>query len=769
VTQEHEPFLLPHAPAAARRGLIYFLPLLLLAGLFYLKATHAEVANGRRVGFTLNDSAAGVTLRALEPGRPADKAGLKGGDRLLEVAGQPIRAEADYDLVAVEFQRGQPVPVVVDRGGQRVALTMTPGIPVSWANLLLDLLVAVAYVALGFVAVGQAGRDIRSRLLYFYSLAVAVELLLPFDPVNGLAIGLWSTVGFYLVSGIQMGAEVHLAALVPERPRWLKARPWIVPVFYAIGGVVASSTAVALIVETRGGRLPWTSSQAEFVLLDLGLPVWAATLALLLGERFLHHPRREGRQQAGLVLMGLLPWMGVVLFLALRQLLGLPAVSVPQALWTLVLLAFPVAVFVAIFRYQLFDIELVIRKSLLYGALTTSLVLIFYAALGAGGALFARSLEGGRESVWVVSAATLGLGLIFNPMRKRLQRLIDRRLFPESAAFRQRVLGLVSDLAARGKLPLMGEYLCDELCRTFGLASATIWIAAPPMGQLMSLAASGIALEDSEQTVLLAPDDLGLRALTHGARPMPSSQLERAGGSLAMRVRGAGAELTVPMLSHGRLVGLLLLGTKKGGERFVAEELDLLKLLAGQAATVFENARLFESATFEGLTGLYRREAVLEILDREWSRSIRYDRPLSIALADLDRFKWVNDRHGHLAGDLVLQRVAAELRTQVRDTDFIGRFGGEEFLIVLPETQLDGATLLAEKIRERIAELEIAIDSGEPLKVSLSIGVAGRAEVRGDGKTRARPLLQAADAALYSAKRNGRNRVEAAEPDKPSI
>jgi diguanylate cyclase (GGDEF)-like protein len=660
------------------------------------------------------------------------------------------------------------VPVIVDRGGQRITLPMKPGIPVSWGALLFDLLVALAYLALALVAIGQAGQDVRARLLYLYSLAVAAELSLPSEPVNLLTIGLWSTVGFYLVSGFQMGAEIHLSALVPDRPVWLRRRPWLVPLFYGLGGVVAASTAVALVVETKGGSLPWSSSQAEFLLLDLGLPFWAATLALLLGERFLHHPRREGRQQAGLVLLGLLPWMGVVFFLAARQLLGLPTVAVPQALWTLVLLAFPVAVFVAIFRYQLFDIELVIRKSLLYGALTSSLVLLFYAALGAGGALFARSLEGGRESVWVVSAATLGLGLIFNPMRKRLQRLIDRRLFPESEAFRQRALGMVSELPSRGKLPRMGEYLCDELCRTFSLRSATIWIAAPPMGQLMSLASSGISLEDSEQTVLLAPDDSGLRALTRGARPMPASQLERAGGSLAMRVRGAGAELTVPMLSHGRLVGLLLLGAKKSGERFVAEEVELLKVLAGQAATVFENARLFESATFEGLTGLYRREAVLEILDREWSRSIRYDRPLSIALADLDRFKWINDRHGHLAGDLVLQRVAAELRAQVRETDFIGRFGGEEFLIVLPETQLDGALSLAEKIRERIEALEIAIDTGEPLKVTLSMGVAGRAEVRADGKTRARPLLSAADAALYAAKRNGRNRVEAAESEAAS-
>jgi diguanylate cyclase (GGDEF)-like protein len=748
-----------------RRALVYFTPVLLLSGLFYLKAIHEEEATARRVGFTLNDGAAGVTLREIVPGFPADRAGLRNGDRLLEIAGRPIRVEADYDEVAVHFQRGEPVPLVVDRAGRRLELALAPGIPLSWSRLLLNLLVAIAYLALALVAVGQGGVDVRALLLYLYSLAVATELLMPSEPVNLVAIGLWGTVAFYLLSGFQMAAELHLSALVPERPPWLKKRPWIVPLFYSIGALVALSTAVALIVETRGGRLPWTSSQAEFLLLDLGLPVWAATIAVLLGERFLNHPQRQGRQQAGLVLLGLLPWMCVILFLAIRQLLGLPPVAVPSGLWSLVLLAFPVAVFVAIFRYQLFDIELVIRKSLLYGALTTSLVLVFYAALGAGGALFAQVLEGGRESVWVVSAATLTLGLVFNPLRTRLQHLIDRRLFPESEAFRQRVLGLATELASRGKLPRMGEYLCDELCRTFRLQFATLWITAPPMGQLMSLASSGGSVEDLEQTVLLAPDDAGLRALARGARPMPASQLERAGGSLAARVRASGAELVVPMLSHGRLIGLLLLGAKKGADRFAAQETELLKLLASQSATVFENARLFESATFEGLTGLYRREAVLEILDREWSRSIRYDRPLAIALADLDRFKWINDRSGHLAGDLVLQRVAAELRAQVRETDFIGRFGGEEFLIVLPETNLEGAQRLAEKIRERIQELEIAVDTGEPLEVTVSIGVAGRAEVRGDGRTRARPLLQAADAALYKAKRNGRNRVEAAESD----
>ncbi|MEO8275189.1 MAG: diguanylate cyclase [Thermoanaerobaculia bacterium] len=755
---------MPPTSPIARRLLLYFAPVLLLAGLFFLKATHADESSARRVGFSLRDSSTGVRLWAVVPGLPADRAGFKTGDRLIQIADQPIVAEVDYDRAAVQFRRGAPTRTVVDRDGERLELELHPGVPLSWRNLLLDLFVAAAYLFVGFVAIGQAGRDLRARLLYFYSLAVATELLLPAEPLNLLLIGVSSSVAFYLLSGLQMGLEIHLATLVTDRPKWLERRPWVVALFYTTGGAVALAAALAVLVERRGGRLPWASNQAEFLLIQIGLPVWAATVATVLGERFLHHPRRVGRQQAGLVLLGLLPWMSVVFLTASRQLLGLPVLDIPGSVWTLVLLAFPVAVFVAIFRYRLFDIELVIRKSLLYGALTTSLVLIFYAALGAGSALFAHAVVGGRESVWVVSVATLGLGLLFNPLRTRLQLLIDRKLFPKSAAFRQRILGLSTELAARGKLPRMGEFLCDELCRTFGLGSATLWIAAPPMGQLMTLASSGTALEDLDLTVLLAPDDAGLRALTRSARAMPVAQLERLGGSLAMRLRSIGADLIVPMLSHGRLVGLLLLSAKRDGERFAAEEIEILNLLANQAGTVFENARLFESATFEGLTGLFRREAVLEILDREWSRSIRYERPLSIALADLDRFKWINDRSGHLSGDIVLQRVAAELRAHVRETDFIGRFGGEEFLLVLPETNLEGALRLAEKIRERIEALEIPDEHGTLLRVTVSIGVAGRAEVRGDGVTRARPLLAAADAALYEAKRNGRNRVEAAEP-----
>ncbi len=218
----------------------------------------------------------------------------------------------------------------------------------------------------------------------------------------------------------------------------------------------------------------------------------------------------------------------------------------------------------------------------------------------------------------------------------------------------------------------------------------------------------------------------------------------------------------VPLLAQEKLVGLLAFGHKREEQRYVAEELELLTLVGHHVATVFENARLFDSATYEGLTGLLRREALLEILDREWSRSLRYERPLAVAIADLDRFKEINDQFGHLTGDLVLQRVAQELRNQLRETDFIGRFGGEEFLMVLPETTLPGAVQFAEKVRQRVEQLEIPTESGRTVTLTLSIGVASREGSRDDSRTRARAIIAAADEALYSAKSNGRNRVEAA-------
>jgi hypothetical protein len=190
-----------------------------------------------------------------------------------------------------------------------------------------------------------------------------------------------------------------------------------------------------------------------------------------------------------------------------------------DSLWSPLLLCYPVAIFIAIYRYNLFDIELVVRRSLVYTTLTGTLVLAFYAALGAGGAL-ASGLIGGRHTVWVIAGATLVLGMLFAPLRSFLHRLIDRSFFPERYALRHRLIGLAGDLAAQGKLPAMGKYLVEKLCDVFAVRSATLLLAEPKGELLLTLASSSAdPSRDFDQSFLLSSNDPGVEFLRRVRRP----------------------------------------------------------------------------------------------------------------------------------------------------------------------------------------------------------------------------------------------------------
>ena len=158
-------------------------------------------------------------------------------------------------------------------------------------------------------------------------------------------------------------------------------------------------------------------------------------------------------------------------------------------------------------------------------------------------------------------------------------------------------------------------------------------------------------------------------------------------------------------------------------------------------------------ARTDSLTGLYNRQHLMAKLEAERVRAERYDRPLSVMLIDLDHFKQVNDGHGHLAGDAVLISAATVIRNTLRETDFVGRYGGEEFLVVLPETELKGALDLAERLRRAMADTGHMLPDGNVLEVTCSIGVA---EAIFD---EIEDIIDLADSAMYSAKRSGRNMV----------
>jgi diguanylate cyclase (GGDEF)-like protein len=162
------------------------------------------------------------------------------------------------------------------------------------------------------------------------------------------------------------------------------------------------------------------------------------------------------------------------------------------------------------------------------------------------------------------------------------------------------------------------------------------------------------------------------------------------------------------------------------------------------------------------LTGLPNRRHTLDTLAQQLAAAIRAAQPLSVLMCDIDHFKQINDQHGHAAGDEALRQVAACLRMRLRAQDVAGRIGGEEFLVVLPQTSLEGATQLAENLRAAISELRIQVGIGKTLPLTISIGVCGgvpKKSAAGD------TLIASADHALYRAKESGRNRVEVVAPE----
>ena len=210
---------------------------------------------------------------------------------------------------------------------------------------------------------------------------------------------------------------------------------------------------------------------------------------------------------------------------------------------------------------------------------------------------------------------------------------------------------------------------------------------------------------------------------------------------------GADDFLTKPIMTP-ELVARL-----RTGERIVQNEQQLIAA----------NEQLRIRATYDPLTGLWNRCAILEMLDCEMERARRQREPLSVCLLDIDHFKHINDTYGHLAGDVVLREVGKRLRAELRVIDGIGRYGGEEFLIVLPACTESGALLVAERLRRILCNHPISLEGNEPV-VTASFGVSQHC----DGGSAAATIANA-DHALYRAKHDGRNRAQAsgAEPLEP--
>jgi diguanylate cyclase (GGDEF)-like protein len=361
------------------------------------------------------------------------------------------------------------------------------------------------------------------------------------------------------------------------------------------------------------------------------------------------------------------------------------------------------------------------------------------------------------------------------------------------ARTRERLLyGLLACLALVGVVAyLQGRSIVRNLRRfataARGIAHGSLGERVPVRGR-DEFAALGAALNDMAEQLearlaeLEAERARGREALarfgealaaTHDAKqllPIVAAEAAEATAARGCRIVSAdgfvvvsgdpnaeGERLTLPLTAASEQFGTLELVS----ESFSAEQRLNAASLSAQAVVALENARLHRmverQALVDGLTGLANRRACSDALHAETARAARLETPLSVVLADLDGFKDVNDEHGHAVGDEVLRTFAEVLRETLRESDVAGRWGGEEFLLLLPGADEEGAAQLAERVR--VGLVERSIPGAPGLRVTASFGVAEHAS-----GSDAEQLVAAADGALYRAKGAGKDRVERTVP-----
>ena len=245
--------------------------------------------------------------------------------------------------------------------------------------------------------------------------------------------------------------------------------------------------------------------------------------------------------------------------------------------------------------------------------------------------------------------------------------------------------------------------------------------------------------------------------------PDVSSQADQILGQSA-RLLGIRTMLCVPVMIGEEVAALIYVyKTDPASRPFDQHDVQLAVAISHQAALTIQRTHLLEKAQLleqwaitDSLTGLHNRRHFLELAELEFHRARRYQHPLSAMMLDIDHFKRVNDTYSHALGDQVIQAVAARCRENLRDIDLMGRYGGDEFVALVPEVNLDDARKAAERLRKIIADAPIDTERG-PLNITISIGVVALTPDYLDFAS----LLNQADAALYTAKNAGRNRVEA--------
>jgi diguanylate cyclase (GGDEF)-like protein/putative nucleotidyltransferase with HDIG domain len=411
----------------------------------------------------------------------------------------------------------------------------------------------------------------------------------------------------------------------------------------------------------------------------------------------------------------------------------------------------------AISRLRLLDIKFLLRRGLVY--------LLIVAALGgiyAGVIYLGQNVFPGQPTYVTVLVAALLIILITilaRPMRQVAQEGIDRLFYRDTYTYRKALLSFSTGAGTIIDLNQLADQMLPTVSAALRITQAKLMFQLNGGGDFATQ--FSFPKSNEKDTLTFGLDSPLIALLQKDDEPVDLKQVDTIPQLKGLwqedreKLARSGLEFLYPIKSRGHLIGILGLGKKKSAGLYLAEDIELIKSMTGQAGIIVDNARVYSQAmtwaNTDATTELYNHRHFHERMDQEIARGSRFGSIFSLVMMDLDHFKTYNDNYGHLAGDEVLRKVGRCIEGSIRSVDMAFRYGGEEFTVILPGTRLNDAYKVAERIRNTIE----AKASPGTMPVTASLGVSSWPI---DGMTK-QDIIARADAALYQAKQSGRNRV----------
>ena len=420
----------------------------------------------------------------------------------------------------------------------------------------------------------------------------------------------------------------------------------------------------------------------------------------------------------------------------------------------------------AILKYRLIDITEIFQRLLVYLLLSGSFFGIWI--------IFIIGISPASTEVLMSIVYALLVVALFNPLHMLVQRMVNRLIFSHRFDYHRTIMDMSMKVVTVLDYNRLIEIVRETIIKTVKAGSFALMVYEDENDSYIPVAFHGIPHANINS---LSPMDEMIRFLRLVNREIFRDELEDdqggSSGELLETFSLLQATLIIPMTYQGYLRGMLCIGDRKTGDIYTRRDIELLQILANHLVIALENARLYELAIRDGLTKLYISRFFHQRLNEDIANTIRARRLLSLLMIDLDFFKNVNDTHGHQAGDSILKSTANIISDQVRLVDIVSRYGGEEFAVILPETDNDRAVVIADRIRSRI-ENTVFINN---IRITISIGIAtldgnsaseqvnfdrimSRAAMHSAVEEIKSRLINHADGALYAAKSAGRNRCE---------